>query len=102
PNDHLTVYVGTGDFDASDQFGEGMMKTTDGGYTWTQIGATVFAPFAAGTPIWANQNTGAVKVNPRNSNQVLIGTRFDLFITDDAGGTFTRCGFGANPTNPVT
>jgi len=101
PNDPDTVYVGTGDFDAYDQFGQGIMKTTDGGLTWTQLGADVFTPFAALTPRFANQNIGVIKVDPNNSDNILVGTRFDLFISHDAGLTWTRCPFGANPTDPL-
>ncbi len=102
PNDHNTIYVGTGDFDANDQFGEGIMKSTDGGATWTQLGASVFTPYAAGTPLWSNQNIGVIKVDPNNSSNVLVGTRYDLYISHDAGLTWARCSFGANPTDPTS
>lgn len=102
PNDHNTIYAGTGDFDAADAFGEGIMKSTDGGTTWTQLAADVFAPYTTNTPIMPNQNVGQIKVNPSNSNTIFVGTRFDLFVSNNAGVDWTRCGFGANPTNPVT
>ena len=101
PNDPDVVYVGTGDFDAADQFGEGVMKTTDGGVTWMQLGADVFTPYAEGTPRWSNQNIGVIKVDPNHSDTVLVGTRYDLYISHDAGQRWTRCVFGANPTDPT-
>lgn len=102
PNDPDTLYAGTGDFDAADQFGEGFMKSTDGGQTWTQYATDIFSPFAAGSPRFQNQNIGVIRVDPNNSNTVLVGTRFDLFISHDAGHTFTRCVFGANPFDPLS
>ena len=100
PTNHNTVYVGTGDFDASDQFGEGILKSTDGGATWTQYAADVFCPYAPATPLWGSQNIGFVKVDPNNPLNILVGTRFDLYISHDAGQTWMRCPFGANPTDP--
>lgn len=102
PNNHNTIYAGTGDFDAADLFGEGIMKSTDAGSTWTQLGASVFTPYATSTPKWANQNVGSIKVDPKNSNFVLVGTRYDVYASTDAGSNWTRCPFGANPTDPTS
>jgi hypothetical protein len=102
PTNPDVVYVGTGDFNAADQFGEGILKSTDAGATWSQYAADVFTPYAAGTPLWGSQNIGVIKVDPNNPNNVLAGTRFDLYISHDAGVTWTRCPFGANPTDPTS
>ncbi len=105
PNNSNTVYVGTGDWDAADQFSEGIMKTADGGVTWTHLAPSVFTPFSptlpAGGNRWSNQNIRTIKVDPKNSNRILVGTRFDLYISHDAGSTWQICGFGANYTNPA-
>ncbi|MFN8503844.1 fibronectin type III domain-containing protein [Kouleothrix sp.] len=90
PNNHSVLYVGTGDFDAGDQFSAGVMKSTDAGATWTQLGADVFTPFAAGTPDKPDQNIGALAVDPRNSNTVLVGTRHGFFVSYNAGATWAR------------
>jgi hypothetical protein len=104
PNNHSVVYAGTGDWDANDQFGEGIMKTTDGGTTWTQLGADVFTPYSPTLPVggnrWGNQNIRIIKVDPKNSSRILVGTRYDLYITHDGGTNWQICGFGANYTNP--
>ncbi|HEY3780046.1 MAG TPA: hypothetical protein VGL56_03105 [Fimbriimonadaceae bacterium] len=42
PTNHLVIYVGTGDFDGFyDTYNQGIMKSTDGGTTWTNVGTTV-------------------------------------------------------------
>src|SRR5438094_788342 len=44
PNNSLIVYAGTGEDNQSDsQAGWGILKTTDGGTTWTNIGSATFA-----------------------------------------------------------
>ncbi|MFN8503845.1 WD40/YVTN/BNR-like repeat-containing protein [Kouleothrix sp.] len=89
-SDGQTLYVGTGDFDAADQFSEGIMKSTDAGATWTQLGADVFTPYAAGTPDKPEQNIGSIEIDPRNANTVLVGTRHGFFVSYDAGATWAR------------
>ncbi len=104
PNDSNVVYAGTGDWAANDQFSEGIMKTTDGGTTWTHLAANVFTPYSPAVPAggnrWPNQNIRVIKVDPKNSNRILAGTRYDLYISHDAGASWQICGFGANYTNP--
>lgn len=104
PNDSNVVYVGTGDWDAADQFSEGIMKTADGGTTWTHLAADIFTPYSptlpAGGNRWASQNIRTIKVDPKNSSRILVGTRYDLYISHDAGSTWQICGFGNNYTNP--
>src|SRR5215210_5798841 len=104
PNNSNVLYVGTGDWDAADQFSEGIMKTTDGGTTWAHLGADIFTPFSptlpAGGNRWASQNVRVIKVDPKNSNRILVGTRYDLYISNDAGANWQICPFGNNYTNP--
>jgi hypothetical protein len=102
PNNANVIYAGTGDFDANDQFGEGIMKSTDAGQTWTQLATNVFTPFAAGTPLWPEQNIGVIKTAYNNGNNVVAGTSHDLYISHDAGQSWARCPFGANPTDPTS
>jgi hypothetical protein len=105
PTNSNVLYVGTGDWAASDQFGAGIMKSTDGGLTWTQLGGSVFTPFSpthpAGGNRWANQNIRTIQVDPNNPNNILAGTRYDLYISHDAGSSWQICGFGNGYTDPV-
>lgn len=109
-----TVYVGTGDFPANDQFSAGIMKTTDGGANWTQLAAGVFTPFSKVLPPdaanggcgtcqgnrFSNQNVKALEVDPNNATTLLAGTRNELYISHDAGSTWQICSFGNFQTNP--
>ncbi|HEX7180475.1 MAG TPA: hypothetical protein VF756_01435 [Thermoanaerobaculia bacterium] len=104
PTNSNVVYVGTGDWAANDQFGEGIMKTTDGGATWTQLGADIFTPYSpthpAGGNRWPNQNIRSIEVDPNNPSRILAGTRYDLYISHDAGASWLICPFGNSYTNP--
>ncbi len=107
PNNQDVVYVGTGDYDGAagasgDQFGEGIMRSADGGATWTQLASNVFTPFAAGSPIYGDSNVSVLRVDPRNSQTVVAGTSHDLYISHDAATSWSICSFGANPLNPMT
>ncbi|HKI04035.1 MAG TPA: hypothetical protein VKK31_18795 [Thermoanaerobaculia bacterium] len=104
PTNNNVVYAGTGDFDANDQFSAGIMKTADAGASWTQLGADVFTPYSPALPAggnrWPNQNVRVIEVDPNNANNILVGTRYDLYISHDAGSSWQICPFGNNYTNP--
>ncbi len=105
PNNSSVLYVGTGDWPAVDQHSAGIMKSTNAGSTWTLLGSDVFVPYSptlpAGGNRWANQNIKTVQVDPNDSNKILVGTRYDLYISHDAGSTWQICGFGPGYTNPA-
>src|SRR4029079_5846725 len=46
PNNHNTIYAGTGDlnYGSFSMGSQGILKSTDGGATWTVLGANVFCP----------------------------------------------------------
>ena len=77
PNNPNVLYAGTGDLRyGSYSFGSnGVLKSVDGGDTWTVKGETVFNPFyppsANGVPQY--QAIGKVAVDPNNSNIVIVG-----------------------------
>ncbi|MBI3284217.1 MAG: hypothetical protein HYZ65_05100, partial [Burkholderiales bacterium] len=76
PNNSSTIYLGLGD--AFDGTGIGMVKSTDGGATWS-------------APVYLGDSTviNAIQVAPLNSNIVLAATNKGVFRSQDAGATWT-------------
>ncbi|MGV3724424.1 MAG: hypothetical protein ACO1SX_26320 [Actinomycetota bacterium] len=60
PTDSNTVYVGTGDFHGYGGYGFGIMKTTDGGATWTNLGRAEMGNFAVSDIIVDPENPQTV------------------------------------------
>src|ERR1700682_23584 len=93
PHNHNTIYAGTGDlnygsFSAGSQ---GILNSTDAGPPGTLLGANVFGP---GLPQQAGQfpqyqAVGKVRVDPRNSNNVVAGTKTGLYFSYDGGSNWT-------------
>ena len=84
PQNANTVYVGVGDFDGQNGFGYtgGVMKSTDGGATWTRLGTSVFT---------ANSAIPALVVDPDDSQTVVTvtgrGPYLDYIYRSTNGGT---------------
>jgi hypothetical protein len=93
PSNHNTIYAGTGDlnYGSFSMGSQGILKSTDAGATWTLQGASVFGsslPQPAGQfPQY--QAVGKVRVDPRNSNNVVAGTKTGLYFSYDAGANWT-------------
>ncbi|HET8774694.1 MAG TPA: hypothetical protein VFP80_12910, partial [Thermoanaerobaculia bacterium] len=93
PNDHNTVYAGTGDlnYGSFSMGSQGILKSTDAGATWTVLAPDVFGP---ALPEPAGQfpqynAVGKVRVDPNNSNRVVAGTKLGLYFSYDAGVNWT-------------
>lgn len=112
-----TIYVGTGEqaFSGDSYYGAGILKSTDGGATWTQLGQAVF-----GGPVHPNvggAHIGSLVVN-RGDPQVLLagvqilvnvdtGTSSGIYRSTDGGQNWTKVLSGAvgtevffDPANP--
>jgi len=85
PQDPDTLYVGTGDFPGYRGTGIGLMKSTDGGYTWQDLGGALLE----------NIRISDVVIDPVDSRRVTIssgrppagaGTR--IYQTTDGGTTW--------------
>jgi hypothetical protein len=76
PNNTSTIYLGLGD--AFDGTGIGMVKSTDGGTTWS-------------SPVYLGDSTviNAIQVAPTNSTIVLAATNRGLFRSIDSGASFS-------------
>ncbi|MGZ4983313.1 MAG: WD40/YVTN/BNR-like repeat-containing protein, partial [Chthoniobacterales bacterium] len=93
PNNHNIIYAGTGDlnFGSFSMGSQGILKSTNGGATWTVLGTNVFG---AALPLPAGQfpqyqAVGKVRVDPNNSNNVVAGTKTGLYFSYDAGQNWT-------------
>src|SRR5882672_8596313 len=102
PSSPTTVYVGTGEdnFAGDNFYGAGVIKSTDGGTTWTQIGGnggtiTGVAGITSFTGPFATKLGGAfigsLSVNPLDANTVLAGARIfssagsGIYCSNDGG-----------------
>jgi hypothetical protein len=88
PQNHNTIYVGTGEanFSIDSYYGVGVLKSTDGGATWTLNQG----PFGFNDAC-SNASIGAIAVQPTNSNLVLAGTEYcGLFRSTDGGVTWSQ------------
>lgn len=80
PNNPDTVYVGTGEenFAYDSYYGAGILKSTDGGSTWTNI----VGPFL-------RDYIGALAISPSDGRVLLCTTTRGVWRSADAGNTWT-------------
>jgi uncharacterized repeat protein (TIGR01451 family) len=93
PSNHSTIYVGTGEENNSNDsyYGEGILKSTNGGSSWTQIKGPFAGPL---NELSGGAFIGAIAVDPGNSAVILVGVRIYLGTTgvyrsEDGGTTWT-------------
>jgi photosystem II stability/assembly factor-like uncharacterized protein len=79
-NGNVLAGTGDGDFGCGSYYGAGILKSTDGGNTWAQIGASTFA----------KATLGKLAVNPNNPNVILAATGAAATITSSAGDNCTQ------------
>src|SRR5229473_6522406 len=72
------IYVGTGEANNSGDsyYGVGILKSVDGGATWTQQGASTFVGVGSSSRIDGGAHIGALAVDPNNNQIVLAGVQF--------------------------
>ena len=103
-----TIYVGTGEenFSGDSYYGAGILKSTDGGATWTQLGAGVFVgPFSGGFSPGGGARIGSLAINPANSQKLLAGVQIipnsntsGIYCSDDGGVSWSNVRPGAPGT----
>jgi len=104
PENSNTIYVGTGEenFSGDSYYGAGILKSTNGGQTWTQSLSSLDAVPCGG------QWVGAMAVHPTNSNIVLAGLEScyyggtTIYRSTDGGQTWTAVLTNSNAYQPVT
>lgn len=92
PNDSDVIYAGTGDLRyGSFSFGSaGVLRSTDQGTTWELLGGSVFDPVYPQTPgvFPQYQAIGKVRVDPNDSDNIVVGTKTGVFLSYDAGASW--------------
>lgn len=80
PSNPDTIYVGTGEeaFSADSYYGAGILKSTDGGATWTNVPG----PFL-------RARIGELAVHPQDGRTILASSTIGLYRSNDAGATWT-------------
>lgn len=82
PSNPQVIYIGTGDRDARDTYGVGILKSTDGGTTWTTTGLN-----------WTtNQNrvVSAILIFPGTPSTLLAATSNGIWRSTDGGQTWSQ------------
>jgi hypothetical protein len=86
PSNHLTIYAGTGEDNGSGdaQYGRGILKSLDGGTSWTLVDSGYFATATIGG-IAIDRTTATAA-----SQHVFAATDAGLFESTDGGATWTQ------------
>jgi hypothetical protein len=75
-----TVYCGTGEGDWWSWLGNGVLRSTDGGTSWTPLCTNPFV----------GQGFHSLVVDPSNVARLFAGTTGGLYVSNDSGATWTR------------
>jgi uncharacterized repeat protein (TIGR01451 family) len=104
PTNPLTVYAGTGD---SYLYGEGLLKTTNGGNTWTYIPSPFAGPFSDSGYFGGGAHINQIAVDPASPSVVLAAVwRFPassagIYRSTDGGNTWEQVLPGAGATSVI-
>ena len=99
PNNSNIIYISTGDKDASDSYSIGVLKSVDGGITWSTTGLTFNNSY---------KGAGDLMINPTNSQMLWCATSTGLYRTLNGGtswtnqlsGNFTQGSLRLKPNDP--
>lgn len=86
PQNPNTIYICTGDRDASDTYSMGVFKSTDGGNTWDTTGLQFGFTSAV--------QTTALLINPVDTNIITVAATGGIYKSYNAGVTWTNVNSG--------
>jgi photosystem II stability/assembly factor-like uncharacterized protein len=108
PTNPSVIYAGTGEEDTAFDayYGAGVLKSSDGGSTWTQIPGPFSGATGSLSPYCGGATIGSLAVDPANSQVLLAGAAFfcgssspsGIYRSTDGGATWTNVlpgGFGS-------
>ncbi len=83
---HKTIWVGTGENNSSrsSYAGTGILKSTDGGKTWKNVGLT------------DSHHIGRIIINPQNPNEVIVGVIGHLYSNNEERGVYKTTNGGVS------
>jgi hypothetical protein len=98
-----TLYAATGDAFDTTQGGQ-ILKSTAGGGSWTVVTSQLVGTYDhLPSPVGNRTETGVqvrdLRVDPNDSNRVLVATEVGLFLSTDAGAHFNLVQFPTFPNN---
>ncbi|MFW6302100.1 MAG: PKD domain-containing protein [Bacteroidales bacterium] len=86
PLDPETIYIATGDGDARDTYSAGILKSTDGGSTWSEVMLDL--------DITSLYIIRRLKINPENPDVILAAGNFGMIRSEDSGATWETMASG--------
>ena len=81
PNNVNVMYLATGDGDGGDTYTIGILKSTDGGTTWSPTGLSFYM---ANT-----RQISRILIDPSNTSTLLVASSAGIYRSTDAGATFS-------------
>jgi photosystem II stability/assembly factor-like uncharacterized protein len=104
PNNHNTIFAGTGD---SYLYGEGLLKSVDGGNTWAYISSPFAGPFNSSSYFGGGAHINQISIDPTNT-QILLAAVWSfpfssagIYRSTDGGATW-QLTFSGAPGTSVT
>ncbi|MBL7998013.1 MAG: T9SS type A sorting domain-containing protein [Candidatus Kapabacteria bacterium] len=82
PTNTNVMYIGTGDRDASDTYGVGVLKSTDGGNTWNPTGFSY--------TIQNFVSCAKLLIHPTNNNLIILAASNGIWRSNNGGTNWTQ------------
>jgi photosystem II stability/assembly factor-like uncharacterized protein len=104
------VYAGTGEENSAvdSYYGCGVLRSADGGQTWTQLGASAFGGQGFDTPSMSRVLIDPVTAGSTTSTTLLVSANSGVYRSTNSGATWTNVLAGTasdivrNPSTPAT